>query len=171
MTFRTLMSLTACEDWEIHQFDITGAYLKSDLEEEIYMEVPDGVDLKGQKGMVWKLEKLIYGLKQAGRQWKKKLDATMADLGFEKSAVDNSLYILHDAKGELLMVVLAYVDDTIPAGPNLKCIVQFKKDFGACLEITYLGEIHHILGIHVTHDRKSCTITLNQMAYIEKILG
>ena len=35
------------------------------------MEVPDGVDLKGQKGMVWKLEKPIYGLKQAGQQWKK----------------------------------------------------------------------------------------------------
>ena len=148
--FRTLMSLAAHEDWEIHQFDITGAYLKGDLEEEIYMEVLKGVDLRGQKGIVWKLEKPIYGLKQAGHQWKKKLDSMMVDLGFKKSAADDSLYVLRDAKDRLQMVVLAYVDDTIPAGPNLDQIVHFKKDFGAHLEITNLGEIHHILGICVT---------------------
>jgi len=113
------MFLAAREDWEIHQFDVTGAYLKGDLEEEIYMEVPKGVDLRGKKGVVWKLEKLIYGLKQAGCQWKKKLDSMMVDLGFKKSASDDSLYILHDSKDRLQMVVLAYFDYTIPAGPNL----------------------------------------------------
>ena len=46
-TFCALLSLAAHEDWEIHQFDVTGAYLKGDLEEEIYMEVPEGVDAEG----------------------------------------------------------------------------------------------------------------------------
>jgi hypothetical protein len=151
-TFRALMSLAAREDWEIHQFDVTGAYLKGDLEEEIYMEVPKGVDLKGRKGVVWKLQKPIYGLKQAGRQWKKKLDTTMAELGFDKSAADDNLYILHNAEGEVSMVVLAYVDDTIPAGPDLSRIVKFKKDFSERLEITDLGDLHYILGIRVTRD-------------------
>ena len=149
-TFRALMSLAAHEDWEIHQFDITGAYLKGDIEEEIYMEVPKGADMREQKGVVWKLEKPIYRLKQVGCQWKKKLDSTMVDLGFKKSPADDSLYVLHDAKDRLQMVVLAYVDNTIPAGPNLDQIVRFKKDFGTHLEITDLGEIHHILGIHIT---------------------
>ena len=65
-TFSTLMSLATCEDWEVYQFDVNGAYLKGDLNEEIYMEIPEGVDMEGQVGMVWKLEKPIYGLKQAG---------------------------------------------------------------------------------------------------------
>ena len=127
-TFRALMSLAAREDWEVHQFDVNGAYLKGDLDEEIYMEIPEGVDMEGRVGMVWKLEKPIYGLKQAGRQWKKKLDATMADLGFEKSHADDNLYILRDENGVILLV-LAYVDDTIPAGPSLNRIIKFKADF------------------------------------------
>ena len=62
----------------------------------------------------------------------------MAELEFEKSAADDNLYILHNAEGEVLMVVLAYVDDTIPAGPDLSRIVKFKKDFSKRLEITDL---------------------------------
>jgi len=60
------MSLATCGDWEVHQFDVNGAYLKGDLDEEIYMEIPEGVDMEGRVGMVWKLEKPIYGLKQVG---------------------------------------------------------------------------------------------------------
>ena len=74
-------------------------------------------------------------------------------------------------KGKTLMVVLAYVDDTIPTGPNLTRIIKFKKDFSECLEITDLGDIHHILGIQVTCDRKSHTITLDQTAYVKKVLS
>jgi len=92
----------------------------------------------------------------------------MAELGFEKSAMDDSLYILRDAEGQTLMVVLAYVNDTIPAGPNLTHIIKFKKDFSECLKITDLGDIHHILGIRVTHDRKYRTITLDQTCTLKR---
>ena len=76
----------------------------------------------------------------------------MADLRFEKSATDDSLYIMHDTEGKTVMVVLAYVDNTIPMGPNFMCIIEFKKYFSKCLEITDLGDIHHILGIQITCD-------------------
>ena len=126
-TICALMSLAACEDWEIHQFDVNGAYLKGDLEEDIYMEVPDGVDMTGHEGMVWKLLKPIYGLKQSGRQFKKKRDKTMAELGFSQCTADDNLYSLQE-NDKTILLVLAYIDDTIPAGPDLNHITKFKQD-------------------------------------------
>jgi hypothetical protein len=71
--------------------DAISAYLRGDLEEEIYMLIPEGVDKRGGERGYWKLKKPLYGLKQAGRQWKVKLDAAMKGLGFEKSSADNCL--------------------------------------------------------------------------------
>ena len=62
------MSLVAHEDWEIYQVDVVGAYLQGNLDEEIYMEVLEGIKKKGKENWCWKLVKALYGLKQAGRQ-------------------------------------------------------------------------------------------------------
>ena len=169
-TFRSLLSLAAHEDWEIHQFDVNGAYLKGELEEEIYMEIPFGVDLDGREGMVWKLLKHFYWLKQSVSQYKKKRDKTIDKFGFTRSNADDSIYCLVE-DGKTSLLVLAYVDDTIPAGPRLDRIIKFKKDFNARLEITDQGEIHYILGIRVTRNRQARTITLDQTAYFNTILN
>ena len=55
------------------------------------MEVPDGVREEGKVGWYWKLKKPLYGLKQAGQQWKAKLNKVMRNLGFEKGQVDDCL--------------------------------------------------------------------------------
>ena len=93
MTLCCLISIAAREGWELHQFDVNGAYLKGELDEELYMEVPEGVNIKGRESSVWRLLKPIYGLKQAGHQYQKKRDETMTSLGFEKSAANPSLYV------------------------------------------------------------------------------
>lgn len=56
------MSLTAHEDWELHQVDIVGVYLQGDLDEEIYVEVSKGVNIEGKEGLCWRLRKSLYGL-------------------------------------------------------------------------------------------------------------
>ena len=60
----TLLAIAAQEDLEIGQMDVKTAFLNGDLEEEIYMNPPDGFPTK-EKGHVWLLKKSIYGLKQA----------------------------------------------------------------------------------------------------------
>jgi len=72
-SLRLLLSLVATFDWEIHQIDIKSAYLNGNLEEEIYMDQPRGFEVKGAENKVCRLLKVIYGLKQAGRQWHKHL--------------------------------------------------------------------------------------------------
>jgi len=65
-TLRALSAIAAHEDWELHQVDVRSAYLQGDLEEEVYMRVPDGAVKPGKEGWLWKLRKALYRLKQAG---------------------------------------------------------------------------------------------------------
>ncbi|KAJ8455913.1 hypothetical protein ONZ51_g12299 [Trametes cubensis] len=120
-TLRALLAIVAREDWELHQIDVVGAYLQGDLDEEIYMRPPEGVQEPGKEGWFWRLLKSIYGLKQAGIQWKKKLESVLIGiLGFKKGKSDDCLYILFDSKsGEIIMIVIVYVDDMAAAAKRL----------------------------------------------------
>jgi hypothetical protein len=115
------------------------------------------------------LKKPLYGLKQAGRQWKKKLDDTMAHLKFTKSTADECLYVLHE-KGKVVLLVLIYVDDAAAASKDICWIEWFKHSLQDFFPIKDLGELRHILGIRVTRNCQARTITLDQTAYIQNIL-
>ncbi|KAJ3564938.1 hypothetical protein NP233_g7966 [Leucocoprinus birnbaumii] len=81
-TLCAFLSLAAFLDFDIHQINIVGAYLQGDLNEEIYMEIPEGINDLDAKGGYWHLQKPLYGLKQVGRQWKKHLHEVLMELGF-----------------------------------------------------------------------------------------
>jgi Reverse transcriptase (RNA-dependent DNA polymerase) len=70
-SLQLLLNLAAIFNWEVHQLDIKTAYLHGDLDEEIYMDQPEGFVKKGEEHKVCHLKKALYGLKQAGRQWYK----------------------------------------------------------------------------------------------------
>ena len=63
------MALVAHFDLELHQMDVKTVFLNGDIEETIYMVIPENFVLGDLKSMVCKLKKSIYGLKQASRQW------------------------------------------------------------------------------------------------------
>ena len=65
--------------------DFDSAYLNGDLDEDIYVRQPEGFEVQGKEHLVCKLKKSIYGLKQAGKNWNKKIDAELKLLGFERS--------------------------------------------------------------------------------------
>src|SRR5258708_88914 len=71
-SIRILLTLATRFDLEIHQMDVKTAFLNSDLKHAIYMEPPPGSPDYGANGVVWKLERSLYGLKQASRAWYQK---------------------------------------------------------------------------------------------------
>jgi Reverse transcriptase (RNA-dependent DNA polymerase) len=77
-----LLALAMLEDWEIHQINVKTAFLNGNLDEEIYMQQPEGFIAAGQSGKVCRLRKALYGLKQASRQWHRKLHSALGKIGF-----------------------------------------------------------------------------------------
>jgi hypothetical protein len=74
--------------------DVKTAFLNGELEEEIYMDQPEGFVVKGQEGMVCKLVKSLYGLKQAPKQWHDKFDKTLTSVGFVTNEADKCVLSL-----------------------------------------------------------------------------
>ncbi len=91
-TIRVLLVLAASYGLLVHQMGVKTAFLNGELEEEIYMDQPDGYVLEGQEGMVCKLLKFLYGLKQAPKQWHEKFDTTLTSAGFVVNEADKCVY-------------------------------------------------------------------------------
>ena len=68
--------------------DVKTAFLNGNLDEDIYMEQPEGFGKKGNEHLVCKLKKSIYGLKQVSRQWYIKFNNTITSFGFKENIVD-----------------------------------------------------------------------------------
>ncbi|KAH9780120.1 reverse transcriptase Ty1/copia-type domain-containing protein [Citrus sinensis] len=68
-SIRLILAIVAHMDLELHQMDVKTTFLNGELEEEIYMEQPDGYIINDQERKVCKLKKSIYGLKQSSKQW------------------------------------------------------------------------------------------------------
>ena len=84
-----VLELVASLDLELEQLDVKTAFLHGDLEEEIYMVQLEGFKVKGKKHMVCRLKKILYGLKQALRQWYKKFDSFMVGHEYTKTNADH----------------------------------------------------------------------------------
>ncbi len=110
VSIRCILALTAIEDMEIHQMDVKTTFLNGDLEEEIYMEQPEGFTQEGEH-LVCKLHKSLYGLKQSPRAWNQKLDAFLKNIEFVRSDADFSVYITQ--VGDVKIFIVVYVDDLI----------------------------------------------------------
>ncbi|GJV85584.1 retrotransposon protein, putative, ty1-copia subclass [Tanacetum coccineum] len=91
---RMILAIAALRNLEIHQMGVKTAFLNGDLEEEIYMNQPEGFIAPGQEGKVCRLVKSLYGLKQAPKQWQQKFDNTMLESGFKINECDKCVYVM-----------------------------------------------------------------------------
>jgi hypothetical protein len=105
--------------------DVKTAFLNGELEEEIYMDQPDGFVVKGQEGMVCRLVKSLYGLKQAPKKWHEKFDKTLTSVGFVVNEADKCVYYRYGG-GEGVILCL-YVDDILIFGTGLNAIKEVKE--------------------------------------------
>jgi hypothetical protein len=99
-SLRLLLALAALEDWEVHQMDVKSAFLNGVLDEEIYMEQPQGFTSTGNETKVCRLLKAIYGLKQASRTWNSHIHAALTELGFKRTVADAGVYVKHQREGD-----------------------------------------------------------------------
>ena len=138
-TIRLLFALAAQNQWKIHQLDVKSAFLNGYLQEEIYIEQPEGFEVKGSEDKVFRLKKALYGLKQAPRAWYSRINEYLTDLGFYRSPIEQTLYVNIENDG--ILIISVYVDDLLVTGSKTEMIDLFKKQMRAEFEMTDLGEM------------------------------
>ena len=122
-----MLALSLLKDWHVQGLNIWNAFLYGKLDEEIYMEQPEGFKVKGQENEVLCLCHALYSLKQAALAWRKELAKSIKGLGFKCLSSDAGLFV-HKTDRELIMAVV-YVDDVMFFGPDYKLVIKKKQKF------------------------------------------
>ena len=167
-TIRTLLAVAVQRNMEVHQMDVTTAFLHGELNEEVYMTQPEGYVQKGSESLVCKLKKSLYGLKQAPRCWNLKLHDYLVNIGYKQSPSEPCLYTRKEKnRFEALCV---YVDDLLLIAENSKEMTNMKNELSCNFKMKDLGQAHYCLGIEIHYNKSSGEMTLDQSGFVKKIL-
>jgi hypothetical protein len=168
--FRTIIALAATEDMELDSVDISTAFLNPEIDAEVFMEVPEGIEVEDDRNGKWvlKLLKALYGIKQGPRLWSKKLNKELEDMGFKRLDCDHSVFIYE--RDAVKIIIPVHVDDLVIASKSRKAIDDFKKELAKHFKIRDQGPTSFILGIKLERDRPRKTISISQPAYIQDLL-
>lgn len=165
-TLRILVSIGNHFGMHMEHMDVKNAFLNGQLNEEIYMQQPEGF-VKGNK--VCKLNKALYGLKQASRMWNIKFNNFMIRIGFKRSQYDQCLYMKDIGRG--MCIILLFVDDLLIFCTLMDKIKTIKALLMKEFAMTDLGKANSFLGIHIERDECNGTVSLNQRHYLKKVLA
>jgi Reverse transcriptase (RNA-dependent DNA polymerase)/Integrase core domain len=161
-TVRLLLALSCKRKWFVVTLDVSTAFLNGVLEEEIYLEQPEGLPIV--PGKVLQLNKALYGLKQAGAAWNATLDQRLKELKFIQSNRDICMY----KKGAITLLV--YVDDMIFAGADYEEIMSAIKDIRKTFKTSEPEDIKGVLGMKIDYNREAQTVTLSSPRLIKETL-
>ena len=120
-----MIVLVVLRDWHISRLDVKTTFLYGELDEELYMEQPEGFKDHKNKNKVMHLKKAIYGLKQAALAWWKALDKSMATLSCTHLVSDSGIFVNKDKT----IVIMVYVDDVLFLGADKIDISSLKQHF------------------------------------------
>ena len=124
---RIMLAIAAFYDYEIWQMDVKTAFLNGNLSEDVYMTQPEGFVDPQNARKICKLQKSIYGLKQASRSWNLRFDEVVKGFGFIKNEEEPCVY--KRASGSALVFLVLYVDDILLIGNDIPMQDFFEKQF------------------------------------------
>jgi hypothetical protein len=166
---RILLAIPAYYGYEIWQMHVKTAFLNGHVSEDVYMTQPEGfVDLENA-GKICKLQRSIYGLKQASRSWNIRFDEVVKGFRFIKNEEEPCVY--KKASGSTLVFLVLYVDDILLIGNDIPMLEAVKTSLKRSFSMNDLGEAAYVLGIKIYRDRSKRLNGLSQDTYIDKILN
>lgn len=157
-TIRMILSMSVQKNWNLYQIDVPTAFLNGTMDTEVYIKAPEG--LKTQSKYM-KLNRALYGLRNAPKCWNIKFNQVMEKLEFMRSEYDYCLY----NKTDVYMVL--FVDDALITGPKNQVqdlLSKLQKEFN----IKKMTEVKTFLGMEIDRNDKGVKVTQNKM--INKLL-
>lgn len=167
-SIRIMLAIAAFHDYEIWQMDVKTAFLNGKLTEDVFMAQPEGFENAKYPKRVCKLQKAIYGLKQASRSWNLCFHEKVTQFGFSRSEDESCIYI--KVSGSVVVFLVLYVDDILLIGNDIPTLQSVKEWLGKCFAMKDLGDATFVLGIKIYRDRTRRLIGLSQDTYLDKIL-
>jgi hypothetical protein len=165
-TIRTIFALAAQNQWPLHQMDVVIAFLNGTVQEDIYMEIPEGFLGANDPSKVCKIHRALYGLKQASKAWYARIDAWLLSQGLTRSENDPNLYF--SIIGDKRTILLLYVDDLLLTGDDPTEIHHIQEALKSEFEMTNLGLAHSSLGAEIEY--KINGLFIHQKGYVQKLL-
>ncbi|CAI7775421.1 unnamed protein product [Closterium sp. NIES-54] len=168
-TLQVLLHVAAQRDYELHSLEFSTAFLQGSLHEEIWLRRPPGFTESFPEGTQWSLRRLVYGLRQAPREWHGTLRTTLAALGFAPATADPSLFLRIDTSLPPFYVFV-YVNDLVFATAHTEALTLVKLELQKRHTCIDLGELRSYLGLQITRDRARRTITRTQSHMVHEVL-
>ena len=150
-SIRILIAVAAFHDYEIWQMDVKTAFLNGKLEEDVYMTQPEGFVTPENARKVCKLQRSIYGLKQASRSWNLRFNEAIQEFGFIRNEDEPCVY--KKFSGSIVSFLILYVDDILIIGNDVPTLQSIKTWLSSCFSMKDLGEAAYILGVKIYRDR------------------
>jgi hypothetical protein len=165
---RTILALAALENLELESIDISNTYLNGKLHDvDVYMQQPNGF-AKRESTWVACLLKGLYGLKQGGREWFRRLEVVLVELGFARIRSDSSVFIWE--KDSVKVIVPVFMDDITLASKSKEKIAEIKGLLAQRFKLRDLGPTSFLLGIQIDRERSARTLHLSQRQYMLDLL-
>ena len=159
--------MAVMRSWPLYQLDIKNVFLHGDLAKEVYMEQPPGFITQGESGLVCRLRRSPYGLKQSPRAWFSRFSSVVQEFGMFHCTADHSVFYHHNSSGQCIYLVV-YVDDIVITGSNQNGIQNLKQHLFTHFQTKDLGKLKYFLGIKIA--QSSFGVVLSQMKYALDIL-
>ena len=161
-----MMALTASKKWSINSIDIKTAFLQGRVfDREVYLKPPREANTK----KLWKLNKCVYGLKDASRQWYLTLKEEILKAGGKVSTHEPGLFFCHNKEGNMSGLMPCHVDDLLWSGTSM-----FKKELVNRLHKKFVvgdssSRAFEYVGIEMEQEWDTKSIMVSQDAYIDSI--
>ena len=146
-SIRILLSITTFYDYEIWQMDIKTTFMNANLEESTYITQLEGFIEQGQEQKNCKLQKSIYGLKQASRSWNITFDTAIKSYSFEYNVDEPCVY--KRVFNSIVAFLVLYVDDILLIWNDVNNLNGVKKWLSMQFQMRDLGDAQYVLGIQI----------------------
>jgi hypothetical protein len=168
VSFRIMLIAKLAWDMTCSVVDIETAFLHGDLDEEIYMEVPKGIEIKEKKKLI--LRKTIYGLIQSTRKFDEKLINVLKVIGFHGSKSDPCLWTMCDEKVNNMIIIGIYFDDCLIIGKeeSIECLIDEleKNEFNLKVE----RNVNEYLSCSIEESKDEAKLTMIQLHLLTRLI-